>query len=78
MVRKLAAEVPGQILWGFFLWPRTGNARDRRGECGVVEGDEDGVEPFREIDDEAVLGNVREWVGEEAWWRMENPSAIFA
>jgi predicted TIM-barrel fold metal-dependent hydrolase len=72
VVRKFAEQVPDQLLWASD-WPHTGNPKDRKGR-GI-----DATEPFKKIDDVAILGNIQKWVGEVVWQKImvENPSKMF-
>ncbi|BCS17440.1 uncharacterized protein APUU_10268A [Aspergillus puulaauensis] len=73
IIETLSREVPDQCIWGSD-WPHTGEGKDRvNGDLGVKE-------PFRSIDDAAILENVREWVGGEGAWQKlmtDNPSRLF-
>lgn len=73
IIEELSHKVPDQCIWGSD-WPHTGEGKDRvNGDLGVKE-------PFRSIDDTAILEMVKEWVGdEEAWQKImtESPSRIF-
>jgi 2-pyrone-4,6-dicarboxylate lactonase len=58
LVRSLAARAPSRILWGT-NWPHTqGPAR-----AGSAPSDE--VEPFRVVDDSALLAGMAQWLGPE-------------
>ena len=74
IVRKFAAEVPGRLIWASD-WPHTGNSRDRK----RMQKGAEVTETFVEIDDRAIVGIIRRWVGEEVWWVMmvENPGKMF-
>ncbi|KAL4874263.1 hypothetical protein BJY04DRAFT_225213 [Aspergillus karnatakaensis] len=73
IIQAFANEIPEQCIWGSD-WPHTGEGKDR-----VGKGDLSKKEPFREIDDEGLLKNVREWVGGEVWEMMvrQNPGRVF-
>lgn len=73
IIETLSREVPDQCIWGSD-WPHTGEGKDR------VNGDLSVKEPFRCVDDAAILEKVREWVGSEGTWQKlmtENPSRLF-
>lgn len=61
LVKVFAQEVPQQLIWGSD-WPHTGSNR--------TEATRYVPEPFRKIDNEAVLKNIRKWVGYEVWRQM--------
>ncbi|OJD33312.1 transcriptional family amidohydrolase family protein [Diplodia corticola] len=61
LVKTFAREVPQQLIWGSD-WPHTGSNRS--------EATKYVPEPFRKVDDEAVLKNIRKWVGPELWHQM--------
>lgn len=61
LVRKLAQQVPDNLIWGSD-WPHTGEGKDRlKNNLGTIE-------PFRQIDDALVLRNLREWIEDEKTW----------
>lgn len=61
LIRYFAREIPQQLIWGSD-WPHTGSNRSQA--TRLVP------EPFREVDDEAVLRNIKDWVGPELWYNM--------
>ncbi|GME41060.1 hypothetical protein diail_5798 [Neofusicoccum parvum] len=61
LVRYFAEEIPQQLIWGSD-WPHTGSNR--------TEATRYVPEPFRIIDNEAVLRNIRKWVGPRLWHEM--------
>lgn len=73
VVKRFAAEVPDQLIWASD-WPHTGEARHRKGRSIDVP------EPFRDIDDVAILKSLRSWVDGEVWERMmvTTPERMYA
>ncbi|KAI4599561.1 hypothetical protein KJ359_002008 [Pestalotiopsis sp. 9143b] len=74
IISKLAQEVPDSLIWASD-WPHTGEGAQRVGGKNLEK-----IEQFRKIDDARVLGNLREWVGDEdAWHKMmvANPTRLF-
>jgi predicted TIM-barrel fold metal-dependent hydrolase len=63
LIKEFAKEVPHQLIWGSD-WPHTGSGSNRS------EATRDLPETFRDVDNEAVLKNIREWVGPEVWYMM--------
>jgi len=75
IIRELASQVPDSLIWGSD-WPHTGEGKDR-----LSQKDLSVLEPFRTIDNAALLAHIREWVGtEENWNKMlvSNPQRAFA
>lgn len=72
LIKLFATEIPDQLMWASD-WPHTGSSATRS------EATKDVPEPFRPVDDEAVLKNIRGWVGPELWWRMTvaTPGKLF-
>ncbi|KAL4745954.1 hypothetical protein BDW72DRAFT_207772 [Aspergillus terricola var. indicus] len=73
IIEAFAREIPDQCIWGSD-WPHTGEGKDRIKQGGLVA-----KEPFRVIDNPALLEKIRKWVGSEVWEKMmrENPARIF-
>jgi predicted TIM-barrel fold metal-dependent hydrolase len=71
-VKRLAKEVPGHLIWASD-WPHTGEAKHRKGQSIEI------LEPFRDIDDVAILQSLRSWVSAEVWEKMMvgTPEKIF-
>ena len=63
LIKTYAERVPQQLLWGSD-WPHTGSGSNRN------EATKEEPEHFRSVDNEAVLKNIREWVGPEVWYMM--------
>jgi predicted TIM-barrel fold metal-dependent hydrolase len=73
VVKKFATEIPDQLIWASD-WPHTGEAKDRKGRSL------DASEPFRELDDAAILKRIRSWVSEDVWGKMmvDTPARIYS
>jgi predicted TIM-barrel fold metal-dependent hydrolase len=73
IIEAFAKEIPDQCIWGSD-WPHTGEGKDRTKQRSLST-----MEPFRVIDNQALLENLRKWVGSEVWGKMmrENPARIF-
>jgi len=71
LAADLADAAPTRLLWGSD-WPHTG------GEAGRPR-DPTQIEPFREIDNQAVLQQLRQALGESSWRLMlqDNPQALY-
>ncbi|KAL3456170.1 hypothetical protein BJX64DRAFT_296885 [Aspergillus heterothallicus] len=70
IIQAFARHIPDQCIWGSD-WPHTGEGKDR-----VKNGDLTVKEPFRSIDNQALLRNIREWVGDGVYAKiMEHNSA---
>jgi predicted TIM-barrel fold metal-dependent hydrolase len=72
LIKEFAREVPGQLIWASD-WPHTGSGSSRSEETKDVP------ERFRSVDNDAVLKNVREWVGREVWHMMtvSTPARVY-
>lgn len=72
VVKTFAAKVPDQLIWASD-WPHTGEAKDRIGRSLDIP------EPFRDVDDVAILKIIRSWVGVVVWEKMMvgTPEKIF-
>ncbi|KAF6817460.1 transcriptional family amidohydrolase family protein [Colletotrichum sojae] len=73
VIRTLAEAVPDRLVWGSD-WPHTGEGKDR------LKRGKEAIEEFRQIDDEQVINNLRQWIGNENWLKMmtANPAKIYA
>ncbi|AOW01988.1 YALI0B20636p [Yarrowia lipolytica CLIB122] len=63
VVQFFASESPNKLIWASD-WPHTGGGKQR---LLLNPGD---VEPFRVIDNHAILQNLRSWVDERTWTNM--------
>lgn len=72
LIRAFAEEVPDQLIWASD-WPHTGSGANRTEETKYTP------EPFRTVDNFAVLNNIRRWVGPKVWWKMtvETPERLY-
>jgi predicted TIM-barrel fold metal-dependent hydrolase len=72
VLQVFAREVPDRLIWGSD-WPHTGSGKDRIGR------DKETLEPFRSVDNEAIMKNINQVFGETLWKRMtvETPSRAF-
>lgn len=72
IIRKLAVLIPDHLIWGSD-WPHTGEGKTRLSQ------DLQAIEPFRVIDDLAIIANLKKWVGESTWMKMmvTNPQREF-
>lgn len=75
IIRELALQVPDSLIWGSD-WPHTGEGKNR-----LSQKDLSVLEPFRTVDNAAILASIREWIGtEENWTKLlvSNPQRAFA
>jgi predicted TIM-barrel fold metal-dependent hydrolase len=73
IIKVLAATIPDRLVWASD-WPHTGEGKDRKNR------NLDDIEDFRPVDNEAILKNVREWMGDEgAWVKMmvDTPAMVY-
>ncbi|KAJ5380608.1 amidohydrolase 2 [Penicillium cataractarum] len=72
IIQKFAQEIPDQIIWGSD-WPHTGDGHDR------VNGSLEVKEPFRVLDNLAILEKLHGWMGSNVYDRMlvKNPGRIY-
>ena len=71
LIKVFAEEVPQQLIWGSD-WPHTESA-NRTEENKYIPRN------FRDVDNEAVLRNLRKWVGDGVWQSMmvDTPARIY-
>jgi predicted TIM-barrel fold metal-dependent hydrolase len=71
LIKKFAKEVPERLIWASD-WPHTSGTNRTEANRYIPE-------PFRVIDDAAVLHNIRKWVSPEVWMKMmvETPERIY-
>lgn len=72
IIQTFAREIPGQIIWGSD-WPHTGDGHDR------VKGSLEVKEPFRMIDNLAILEQLHDWMGSDVYDTMleKNPNRLY-
>ncbi|RAH60659.1 amidohydrolase 2 [Aspergillus piperis CBS 112811] len=72
IVQAMAREIPDQVIWGSD-WPHTGDGHNR------VKRSIESKEPFRMIDNHAILQRLHDWMGDEAYWKMmvDNPGRLY-
>lgn len=72
IVQTFAREIPDQIIWGSD-WPHTGDGHDR------VKNSLEVKEPFRMIDNLAILEQLHDWIGSDVYGKMleKNPERLY-
>lgn len=72
VIQAFAQDIPNDIIWGSD-WPHTGDGHERIGRSLDVK------EPFRIVDDHAVLRNLHAWMGDGVYRKMlvENPRRLY-
>ncbi|OOQ83510.1 transcriptional family amidohydrolase family protein [Penicillium brasilianum] len=72
LAQKFAQEIPDQMIWGSD-WPHTGEGHDRVNASLEVK------EPFRVVDNLAILERLYQWMGNDVYARMlvKNPSLLY-
>lgn len=73
IIQAFAQEIPGQIIWGSD-WPHTGDGHARAKNSLAVK------EPFRKIDNIAILEKLHNWMGSDVYGKMleKNPERLYA
>jgi predicted TIM-barrel fold metal-dependent hydrolase len=72
LITSLAKEIPGSLIWASD-WPHTGSAANRS------LSNRDTPESFRVVDNMAVQGNIKQWVGPNVWYYMtvQHPLQVY-
>lgn len=72
IIETFAREIEEQLIWGSD-WPHTGDGHAR------VERRQSVKEPFRTIDNAAILGRLHEWMGRDVYIKMlvDNPRRLY-
>lgn len=72
VVRTFAQEIPDRVIWGSD-WPHTGDGHKRLNQTLDVK------EPFRIIDDAAILERLQVWMGSDVYRKMlvDNPGRLY-
>ncbi|KAH6887483.1 hypothetical protein B0T10DRAFT_607429 [Thelonectria olida] len=73
IIRALATSIPDGLVWASD-WPHTGEGKDRK------KRNLDHIEDFRPVDNEAILKNIRAWMGDDQAWRkmmVDTPAMVY-
>lgn len=72
IIETFAREIGEQVIWGSD-WPHTGDGHAR------FEGKLNVKEPFKTIDNAAVLGRLHEWMEHDVYLKMlvDNPRRLY-
>ena len=72
ILETFAKEIPGQLIWGSD-WPHTGEGGSR------IERKLEVKEPFRIVDDTAILAKLHNWMGSHVYRKMlvDNPRRLY-
>jgi len=72
IIQAFAQEVPDQIIWGSD-WPHTGDGHARVNRSLSVK------EPFRKVDNVAILERLHDWMGSDVYSKMleNNPRRLY-
>lgn len=70
--QKLIETAPDRLIWASD-WPHTGSSGNRSGDLNQIE-------PFRQIDEGAVMDQLRDWMPNDATYRkilVDNPARLY-
>ncbi|CAI7653965.1 unnamed protein product [Penicillium bialowiezense] len=72
IIQTFAQEIPDHIIWGSD-WPHTGDGHNRTENTLKVK------EPFRIIDNPAILKMLQSWIGSDCYRKMlvDNPNRLY-
>lgn len=72
IIQTFSQQIPDQIIWGSD-WPHTGDGQNRTSDTLKQK------EPFRIIDNPAILAKLQQWLGSDCYRRMlvDNPNRLY-